>query len=182
MTEGLIERVRRRAFKAEHGYITITISDARALLAAYDTDDRIAKADLHRAVYARALTQMRDAITAVHDGMEDEGDRVYFGSSNQADDLKAAWHLADALHWDEILADTQPDTPLAETNLKLQAQLRDTDDRIKELTEALRPFAEHPDFHASDDWAVTIIDEDERTPGVTAGDFRRARTALKGDA
>jgi hypothetical protein len=49
MTEGLIERVRRRAFKAEHGYITITISDARALLAAYDTDDRIKELEAENA-------------------------------------------------------------------------------------------------------------------------------------
>lgn len=46
------------------------------------------------------------------------------------------------------------------------------------LEQALAPFAKHPEFLAPDDWAVTIIDETNRTAGVTAGDFRRARNAL----
>lgn len=48
-----------------------------------------------------------------------------------------------------------------------------------DMYEALRPFAEHPDFHASDDWPVTFKDAEIREPGVTAGDFRRARAALR---
>ncbi len=48
----------------------------------------------------------------------------------------------------------------------------------KKLEDALRPFARHPDFHAPDDWPVTIIDEARRTAGVTAGDFKRAKLAM----
>lgn len=47
-----------------------------------------------------------------------------------------------------------------------------------ELETALRPFALHPAFHASDDWPVTFIDSENREPGVTVGDFRRARAVL----
>jgi hypothetical protein len=85
--------------------------------------ERVARADHSRAVYARALAKMRDMLTVVHDGLEDEGDRVYLGSTNHAELIHEAWHLADALKWDEIMADTQPDHPLAETNLRLQAEL-----------------------------------------------------------
>jgi hypothetical protein len=49
---------------------------------------------------------------------------------------------------------------------------------IESLVEALKPFAEHPDFQAPDDWAITIVNSYERTPGLTVGDLRRAREAL----
>jgi len=102
---------------------------------------RFAAADNARAHYARALEKMRLALVAVHDGMEDEGDRIYFGSTNHAEDLKAAWLLADALHWDEILAHTQPETDLAKTNDRLQVELSEAADRLetyKVEIEALR--------------------------------------------
>ncbi len=54
---------------------------------------------------------------------------------------------------------------------------------IRKLREALRPFADHPEFHAPDEWAVTVIDRNESTgapvAGVTAGDFRRASAAMR---
>lgn len=51
-------------------------------------------------------------------------------------------------------------------------------DALRAAMEALEPFAAHPDFHAGDDWPVTFVNDEERAPGVTAGDFRRARQAL----
>lgn len=50
------------------------------------------------------------------------------------------------------------------------------DGLVEPLRAALRPFAEHPDFHAPFGWPVTTIDPDG-LPGVTAGDFRQARAA-----
>lgn len=52
--------------------------------------------------------------------------------------------------------------------------------RAEKLEAALKPFAEHDDFHASDDWAVTQIDDGspDLIPGVTAGDFKRAKAAI----
>ncbi len=91
--------------------------------AAGNASDELARADHARTVYARALEKMRLALVNVHDGLEDEGDRIYLGSTNHADDLRAAWQTADALSWDEILEDTQPKTPLAEINLQLQVDL-----------------------------------------------------------
>jgi hypothetical protein len=96
-----------------------------------------AKTDLRCVAYARALEKMRLALVAVHDGLEDEGDRVYLGSSNHADLLHEAWHLADALHWDEIMADTQPNTALGKANLSLQAEIASQATIIEQLQAAL---------------------------------------------
>lgn len=49
---------------------------------------------------------------------------------------------------------------------------------IEQMREALKPFAEHPDFHAPECWPVTFADSVTRAPGVTAGDFRKAKAAL----
>ena len=50
------------------------------------------------------------------------------------------------------------------------------------LEQALKPFADHPEFHAPDDFPVTILRRLEPTgepvAGVTAGDFRRAKVAM----
>ena len=128
--------------------------------------EQLARADLSRSAYARALEKMRNALTSVHDGMEDEGDRIYFGSTNHADDLRAAWHLADALHWDEILKDTQPKTPLATVNLSLQAEI----ERLRadrEDLESMERRLTNGDFYED-------YDEDLRLLGV----FRRHTAAL----
>lgn len=92
-------------------------------------DDIVERLTLRCANYARALEKMRNMLIAVHDGIEDEGDRVYLGSTNHAELIHEAWHLADALKWDEIMRDTQPDTPLAAINLELQAEIT----RLREL-------------------------------------------------
>lgn len=64
---------------------------------------------------------------------------------------------------------------------RLEARLSATHpapEALRVAVEALEPFAAHPDFHAGDDWPVTFVNDEERAPGVTAGDFRRARQAL----
>lgn len=58
-------------------------------------------------LYAQTLQQLRDTLLTVTDGIEDEGDRVYFGSTNDADSLKAIAEKIDGLHWDEIMASSQ---------------------------------------------------------------------------
>jgi len=51
-------------------------------------------------------------------------------------------------------------------------------EEIEMLRVALKPFAEHPDFHAPESWPVTFKDATDRTPGVTVGDFRRAKVVM----
>lgn len=54
--------------------------------------------------YARLLVRLRDCLDSIVDGIEDEGDRCYFGSTNDADDLRKLWQELDALKWDRIIA------------------------------------------------------------------------------
>lgn len=104
-------------------------------------EDAIARADHARTIYARALEKMRIALLNVTDNLEDEGDRVYLGSTNHADDLKAAWQLADALQWDQVMEDTQPKTELAVVNLKLKENIAVLEAENKRLREALERIA-----------------------------------------
>lgn len=62
--------------------------------------ERLAKADHSRTLYARALEKMRIMLVNVHDNLQDEGDRVYLGSTNDADELKALEaEMLDDLNW-----------------------------------------------------------------------------------
>lgn len=132
--EALVERVARAIMAERDGEdfgIPATEYDrdlARAALAAIQPEidalrDQLGKADLSRALYAMALDSLRVAVGNTVDCMEDEGDRVYFGSTNDADALKDAWHEMDALVWAEIMEDTQPKTELAAVNLRLQTEI-----------------------------------------------------------
>lgn len=55
--------------------------------------------------YAKMLCKLRDTLIHVSDGIEDEGDRAYFGSTNDADELKEIIKKLDGLAWDRIMAD-----------------------------------------------------------------------------
>lgn len=105
----------------------------------------VVTADHSRTCYARALEKMRIALVNINDGLEDEGDRIYLGSTNHADDIRAAWQIAEALNWDEILEHTQPKTDIAATNFRLQAtiaQLRDRVAKFAEILETVLPYTE----------------------------------------
>ncbi len=54
---------------------------------------------------AKSMLRVRHALAEVHDNIEDEGDRAYFGSTNDADTLKEVWQDLDAWNWDDIMAD-----------------------------------------------------------------------------
>ena len=75
------------------------LSRAQAALASSDRADLVRRVEELRS----ALFNMRSMLIAVHDGLEDEGDRVYLGSSNHAELIHKAWHEADSAHWDAML-------------------------------------------------------------------------------
>lgn len=60
------------------------------------------------ALYAKTLFKLRNTLLQVNDHIEDEVDRVYFGSSNDADALREIARQIDDLQWEVILADSQP--------------------------------------------------------------------------
>lgn len=55
--------------------------------------------------YAKLLVQLRDTLIHVKNAISDEGDRVFFGSTNDADRLKAIIEQLDDLAWDRIMND-----------------------------------------------------------------------------
>lgn len=73
---------------------------------------------------ANDLVQMREALICIRDALDDEGDRVYFGSTNHADQLREAVEMLDTWAWGDIIGDTDaPDYigDLRATRLQLEA-------------------------------------------------------------
>lgn len=52
----------------------------------------------------KILEPFRQLLENIRDGLEDEGDRVYFGSTNDADHFKEVANTLEGLAWDEVLA------------------------------------------------------------------------------
>lgn len=49
------------------------------------------------------IVRLHDNLEGIVMGIEDEGDRSYFGSTNDADQLKEIWQKLDDLAWLKIL-------------------------------------------------------------------------------
>lgn len=73
---------------------------------------KVAIAQSEAALYAKTLFRLRNALLGVVGDAQDEGDRVYFGSSNDFDRLKAVSQKIDDLMWDDIMASSQPPVDL----------------------------------------------------------------------
>jgi hypothetical protein len=81
-----------------------------------------AKAD---EIYASQLMRkFRDTLSNIVDGCDDEGDRVYFGSTNAADELREIAEEIEELAWDKILASSQKKPDLWATIRELNAKNR----------------------------------------------------------
>ncbi len=55
--------------------------------------------------YAKLLVKLRNTLIHVKNGIVDEGDRAYFGSTNHADQLKKIIGKLDDLAWDRVMND-----------------------------------------------------------------------------
>ena len=56
--------------------------------------------------YAAMLVRLRDRLINIKDDVSDEGDRVYFGSSNDADMFRDQVQGLDDLAWDRVMRDS----------------------------------------------------------------------------
>lgn len=81
---------------------------------------------------AKSMLRLRDILTFIVDELDDEGDRVYFGSSNHAEQLRELAEDFDAWHWDDIIADSK-DVDYSSECASLRA-------RLAELEQAAAPF------------------------------------------
>lgn len=54
---------------------------------------------------SKTILRLRDVLLLIADNIDDEGDRYYFGSTNDADQLKDIAEELDGWHWDQIISD-----------------------------------------------------------------------------
>lgn len=54
---------------------------------------------------SKTILRMRDVLILVTDNIDDEGDRYYFGSTNDADQVKDITEELDGWTWDDIISD-----------------------------------------------------------------------------
>lgn len=62
-----------------------------------------------RIARAKSMLAIRNALINIRDAVEDEGDRAYFGSTNDADDFKEAVDDLDKWNWHDIMRDGERD-------------------------------------------------------------------------
>ena len=54
------------------------------------------------------VIRLRDKLEWIVDEIEDEGDRVFFGSTNHADELKTIFRELDDIKWVKIIKGAKP--------------------------------------------------------------------------
>jgi hypothetical protein len=105
---------------------------AEARLAEVERDKRNLQAALAR---AKTMLKARDALINARDELQDEGDRVYFGSTNDADEFREVVDEMDAWAWNDIMRDgALPD--VYETSRKAHADLASATAHAKRLEAA----------------------------------------------
>ena len=151
-----IERLTRERDEARDYAVKLRIehqTEADKLRGLWDADAaQLAKAQQERdnlqarlTARAKSMLRLRNVLAEVHDNIEDEGDRAYFGSTNDADSLRKVWRDLDEWNWDDIMADGKlPDVyatsreahARAET---LSAQLAKAREALTTIAEAMSP-------------------------------------------
>lgn len=58
-----------------------------------------------RIARSKLMQRLRDTLVDILEGIEDEGDRIYFGSSNDADELRDGFRTLEDWNWHDILRD-----------------------------------------------------------------------------
>lgn len=88
------------------------------------------------AMYSKTLQAARTQVMAVHDGLEDEGDRVYLGSTNDAERFKNIFQALDSIQMEVYMSDGDlPDVYAVarEANNKLHEAAHRVNARIEEI-------------------------------------------------
>lgn len=120
---------------------------------------------------AKRLINLRGALNNIARGIDDEGDRAYFGSTNDADWLKDIAQDVDAYAFDRITRESKWPDYIETSRLahEREAALRE---RVERLEKALEPFARSaiPD---------RISGHEVLTVAVHVSDLRRARSELE---
>lgn len=137
----------------------------------------------------KLLERFRDCIMNMTDTAVNEGDRVYFGSTNDFEQLREIGQQMDRWNWDAIIRERPEIDPYADARAARQdaraatARSEALEAENKRLREALLPFSRMAGEMFARNWnakqIVTALDNPERENRVTAGDFFKARAALE---
>ena len=134
---------------------------------------------------SKDMLWMRDTLINIRDELETDVDRVYFGSTNDADDFRDIVKQLDDWQWSVIMKDAEGEDLLGQirtlcTTLSRQAEL------LGLAAKALKPFADGLQFYRDDsidnetflDWSENIKVGDLRTASTT---LEAIRDELKGE-
>lgn len=89
----------------------------------------------------KLLERFRDLTLNMADNVTNEGDRVYFGSTNDYDELREIGQEMDMWKWDAIMRERPEPDPYADCR-QLRAALAAKDAEIAKLREALQAIAD----------------------------------------
>ena len=117
--------------KEEVAFLREELAQARAELSAANRERDNWKA--HAISRGKRLRKTGDKFCWIMGELEDEGDRVYFGSSNHADEFKEAVAWLNDFQWDKVMGEPE-DWDLLGALEKARAEL-------SAAREALAPFA-----------------------------------------
>lgn len=140
-----------------------------------------AERNLYKGKY-RALLKLvsktRDKLVLITDNIEDEGDRRYFGSTNDADDLRDLYDEMMRWIWDAVdKTNRMKSDPYADIR-KQRARAEKAEAIVADLTKALKPFAlvyeRDISVHDADSDLFQVMHAHNRAPKLTVGDFRNA--------
>lgn len=155
----------------------LAAKDAEIAQLTAEKDAELAEVRAALTARAKTLLKLRDVLVHVHDHIEDEGDRVYFGSTNDAEILKDVWRELDGWVWDDIMADGKlPD--VYDAARKAHARAERAEAELAMARKALEPFAAFAEEMDTDPNGYPWKNTDHILKGISAGDFRAARQAL----
>lgn len=142
-------------------------------------EEKLRLVDQDRIHRGKMLKRIRDMLVNPRDHLDDAGDMVSFGSTNDADAFRDAVQMLETWRWDDIMREGKlPD---------LVADCRKANERLAVLEAALQPFAEEAENWHDDvpnDYRSLCTEPGSETahPGseteFTIGDLRRARALL----
>jgi hypothetical protein len=156
------------------------IATLKAEIAELKKNVNIQKA--HSALRGRILQEIRDKIGPLVVSLEDEGDRIYLGSTNDKDWLTEIEETIFEID-DEVWAtlnreEADPYQDLYDLRVNKVPALQA---RVAVLDETLKPFAEMADSWSESEPDETMMDyHEEDGAHINLGHCRAARAALQG--
>lgn len=103
-----------------------------------------------RVARANTMRRLRDRFINICNDLDDEGDRIYFGSTNDADTFRNIVEDLESWNWHDVLRDTQKVDPFAASREAIAraekaeaalAKMRDHYDNVDMSHEAFRVMA-----------------------------------------